>query len=626
MKKIISILSILFCLTAHAQETVAITKDSTGNAYVLFVRDDSIAVVFRGKHTALTTDGYFAKDFSAFDLKLVGFLKFDKIAATLAELQKKTEISVIVDTIKVEPIPTSNSVIEVFPKQARYSKSRYIIEPTDWGKVSEKSQRITGMSGYDFAPIEANKGENIWKYGAWTQTYTSIAGKRDIWREGNATYYLKPSGYSTNMSYNLMDFDLRFPDFSLPEGKYVIMQPTPLRERGVNNYLKKGVSFAKDAAGAKGYRFISDAWLLDLGCPPAYVEGSQEAMDKWCEEIDADVLLRSFINNVYEPNKNAGYVMLNWETVGNRWHKRQDKLIGCLAYWRDNAHTAKMALWTVSGIGLGRPILQGSGLDFSELLTFDGDLESFQKKYKDFVGVDFSYAKYADVGHIGGYMNYPIEEGVVHHYLTELLLHRKFNPGKPVLATVWFDMEFINNFDLERVRVDSEAGTYFAQVKPKVFPSVAFNWGVWTMLGDGFDCWSDPNWWSENKSDWGWGAKDSDGKDLYNRFGEHVSKYSAQPMKAIDWMMSGVFAMSSNKDIINAKTEWKFVTLPTKSFYDRTVLVAYKPSHTGDSALVLILDGFGKIDGETIHSIMIEGKNYDLKTYGRFTSVVRLKL
>lgn len=625
MKKIISILSILFCLTAHAQETVAITKDSTGNAYVLFVRDDSIAVVYRGKHTALTTDGYFAKDFAAFDLKLTGFLKFDKIAATLAELQKKSDISVIVDTIKVDPIPTSNVVTEVFPKQARYSKSRYIIEPTDWGKVSDKSQSITGMSGYDFSPIEANQGENIWKYGAWTQTYTSIAGKRDIWRDGNATYYLKPSGYSTNTSYTLMDFDLRFPDFSLPEGKYVIMQPTPLRERGVNNYLRKGVSFAKDKGGDKGYAFVSDGWLIDLGCPYAYGVPQAE-FDKWSNEVDSDKLLQSFIENVYYPNRYKGYVMLNWEHVGHRWNVRKDKIIRCLEYWATHEHTAKMALWTVSGIGMGRPKFQGLDIDFTPMLTFGGNLTEFQKQFQEYVTVDFDYAKYVEIGHIGGYMNYPIEEGVIHHYLTELLLHRKFNQTKKVLATIWFDQELINNFDLERVKVESIDGTYFAQVKPKVFPSVAFNWGVWTMLGDGFDCWSDPNYWSETKSDWGWGAKDSNGNDLYNRFGEHVSKYSAQPMKAVDWMMSGVWAMSSNKDIIDAKTEWKFVTLPTKSFHEKTVMTAYKLSSDGNSALVLALDGFGKVDGETTHSIMIEGKNYDLKTYGRFTSVVRLKI
>ncbi len=621
MKKLISLLSIVFALNAQAQ-TKMLTSDTTGKAYVVFVREDSIAVVFQGRNTAFTSDGLFAKDFAAFDLSLKGFFRLEKIAEV-----KTPEIPIKKEEIIIPPIlpASSTGITKVFPAKANYGKSRYIIEPTDWSKVSAAPQSIEGMGGYDFAPIEANQGESIYRYGEWKQSYVSIAGKRDVWKDGNATYYLKPFGYSTDLSYNLMDFDLRFPDFTLPKGKLVVMQPTPLRERNVNIYLKKGVSFSKDAAGKDGYRFVADDWLTDLGCPIAYVT-TQAAMDKWCEQVDADELLNSFIDKIYYPNRDFGYVMLNWEAVGYRWNVRKDKLQRCLEYWQTHPHTAKLGLWTVSGISMGRPIFQGYGFDFSELLTFNGDLESFRQKYDDYIDVDFSYAKYADVGHIGGYQNYPMEDGVIHHYLMELLLHKKFNPNKPVLATIWFDHEPINNFDLERIKVVSDAGVYFAQVKPKVLPSTAFNWGVWTMLGYGFDCWSDPNYWSENKSEWGWGANDANGNPLPNNFGEFYSKYPAQPMKNIDWLMSGVWAMSQNKDIVESRSEWTFATLPTKSFHDKSLLLAYKLSNDGNEALVVALDGFGKVDGETTHSVSIAGKSYSLKTYGRFTSVIRLKL
>jgi hypothetical protein len=95
-------------------------------------------------------------------------------------------------------------------------------------------------------------------------------------------------------------------------------------------------------------------------------------------------------------------------------------------------------------------------------------------------------------------------------------------------------------------------------------------------------------------------------------------------MKNIDWMMSGAWAVSENKDIVEWKSDWNFVKLPSKCYTEKKVLIAYKVKN--NEALVLALDGFGKIDGETVHSFEIGGKSYNVKTKGRFTSVVRLKL
>lgn len=620
MKKILLLL--LVSISVFAQKTEVISRDTTGNVFVLFVRDDSVAVVYQGKHSAFTSDGIYAYDFSAFNMKIKGFMRYNGLKQSIEDAKNDT-CKQESDTTVIDP-PTDIKTV-MFPNPRNYGNARYIVEPTDWGKVSVNKSVVHNMQGFDFAPIEANQGESIYKYYEWNQGYISIKG-RDIWQDANKTYFIKPKGYNTDLTTNLMDFDLKFPDFTLPKNKIIVMQPTPKREIGVYNYLKKGVSYVKDRNDDKGYVFVSDGWLIDLGCPYAYDDrpNAKEIFDKWCEDVDADKLLQSFIENVYYPNRYKGYVMMNWEHVGNRWNVRKDKIIRCLEYWATHEHTAKMALWTVSGIGMGRPKFQGLGIDFTPMLTFQGTLDEFQKTYNEYVSVDFSYAKYVEIGHIGGYMNYPIEEGVIHHYLTELLLHRKYNPTKSILATIWFDQELINNFNLERVKVVSEDGTYFAQVKPKVFPSTAFNWGVWSMVGGGLDCWSDPNYWTDDKRFWGWGAKDINGNDLPNKHDEVGAKYPSQPIKAVDWMMSGVYSMSVNKDIIEAPTEWVFVTLPTKSFYDKRIMIAYKVN--GQDCLVLALDGFGKIDGETKHEFMINNKKYDIKTFGRFTSVVRLKL
>lgn len=620
MKKILLLL--LLSISCFAQQKGIITNDTTGNVVVLFIRNDSVAVAYQGKYSAFTSDGIYAYDFSAFNMKVKGFMRYNGLKDSIEEAKKdvcgepeKPNPPIIID-------PPTNGITVAFPEPKNYGNARYFIEPLDYGNVSLKKGKIHNMQGFDFAPIEANQGSNIYEYKEWNQGFVSIKG-RDVWVDGNKTYFIKPKGYNTDTKTNLMDFDVKFPDFTLPKNKIVVIQPTPKREIGVNNYLKKGVTYVKGKTDSQGFDFVSDDWLTDLGCPPAYT-ATQAQMDKWCNEVDSDKLLESFINAVYYPNRYKGYVMLNWEHVGYRWNVRKDKIIRCLEYWATHEHTAKMALWAVSGIQVSKSKFQGLNRDYTPLLEFEGTVEEFQDKFSDYATVDFSYAKFVEIGHIGGYMNYPTEEGIIPHYLTELLLHRKYNKGKTVLTTFWFDQELINNFNLEWLKVNGADGTYYAQVKPKIFPSVAFNIGVWSIVGDGLDCWSDPNHWTEDSRWWGWGAKDVNGNNLPNHFDEVNAKYPAQPMKAVDWMMSGVWAMSENKDIIDAPTEWTFIQLPTKAFYEKTVMIAYKVK--GNEALVLALDGFGKIDNETKHEFMINGKKYDIKTYGRFTSVIRLKL
>ena len=623
----------LIAFSALSQDKV-IPIDSTSNIYVLFVRPDSVGVAYKAKQGSFVSDGIFAKDYAGFNLKLSGFVKFDKVFPNLSDVQTSKPITtspiitnpVITNPVITTPIgtnPNTNQVTNAFPTSGRYSGSRYLVEAADWGRVSDKPLSIVGMNGYDFSPIEMDQ-ISTWVYGDWKQTYLSVKGNRDIWIDGGKTYFLKPVGYSTNTDYNLMDFDLRFPNFTLPKNKTVVMQPTPKREIGVYNYLKKGVSAVKDRRDDKGYVFVSDGWLIDLGCPAPYTS-TKEDMDRWCAEVDSDKLLNAFIQYVYYPCRWSNVVLLNWEHVGNRWNVRQDKILRCLEYWRTHEHTAKLGMYAVNGVSLGRPKFQGLNHDYTDLLTFEGTLEEFQRKFNEDVSVDMTYAKYVEIAMVGGYMNYPIEEGVLHHYLFELLMHRKFNQGKTILANTWFDMEFIQGFNIGRERVDSEDGSYYAQVKPKIFPSIAFNWGVWSVaLGDGIDVWSDPNYWTEDKRYWGWAAKDLQMNDLPMKHDEVVARYPSQPMKSIDWIMSGVYSVSVNKDIVEHSSDWKFVTLPTKSFHNKSVLIAYKIKD--GEVLVLALDAFGKPDGEVVHEFQINGKKYDVKTFGRFTSVVRFKL
>lgn len=210
MKKLILLL--LLSLSVVAQDKRIFSVDDTEKVYVLFVRNDSVGVVYQGKNSAFTADGIYAYDFTAFDMSLQGFIRFDGLKKTIEAAQKDvctnkvdTTSSVVVVPVVVNP-PLSEISTVAFPKPLNYPKARYLIEAADWGNVSDQKSTIKNMQGFDFAPIEMNQGKTIWEYNNWNQNYISIKG-RDIWKDGNKTYFVKPRGYNTDLSTNLMDFD-----------------------------------------------------------------------------------------------------------------------------------------------------------------------------------------------------------------------------------------------------------------------------------------------------------------------------------------------------------------------------------------------------------------------------------
>lgn len=620
MKKIIFLL--LVSIASLAQDR-AITLDTTGNAYVAFLRPDSVMVLFQGRRTVFSTDGLFAKDFMANNLRFIGFVDLKKKGSTLPPPPPDPII-----------LPSGGDINDTSKKTAAFGENefqrpRYMVEPLHWASFDESSSKMTinGMQGYDFAPFVANQRE-FYSYGDWNQEYLSVSGNKNVWEINGVKYFLSPPGYVANDG-NMMDFDIKFPNFTVPASKMVIVQAVPSRELGVNNYLNKGITHAKNASNGKGFIFVSDEWINSLGAPPAYTS-SQEDFDRWCENVDGDKLLSNFINYVYGPTKDIGYVMLNWEAVGNRWRKRQDKIIRCLKYWKEHEHTSLMSLWTVSALKMGRPVFTGLNIDFTGMLEYSGSLDGFRQKFGDYVAIDDTYSKYVEVGHVGSYMNHPIEQGIIHHYISEMAINKKFYPDKKYIFTFWHDIEIVDSKSLELgwVKVDYGSGAYFSQVKPRVPPSVMFNVGAWSMLGGGIDLWSDGHYWSDNKSFWGWGAKDLSMKDLPMKWefidNQNVAKYPSQSIKGVDWLMKGIWAVSENKKIVENGSDWVFVEPPTRSFHNKSALIAYKV-YNGE-ALVLVLNDFVSHDSVVDNEFTINGVKRVVRTYGRFTSVVKLKL
>ncbi|MFB0909123.1 MAG: hypothetical protein QMB03_12785, partial [Spirosomataceae bacterium] len=185
------------------------------------------------------------------------------------------------------------------------------------------------------------------------------------------------------------------------------------------------------------------------------------------------------------------------------------------------------------------------------------------------------------------------------------------------------NQELVGDFPLTR----RDYANYYCYIKPAVFPQTMFNWGVWTVaVGDGFDCWYDPWYVTNDISQNGFNCFNSREKDLPIAL---PAQYPHSPLKNVDDLMAGVWAVSQHKDIIEAKTNWRFIQTPDESLFGRKPMIAYKFSEKASEALVLIYDAFS---GETVteHQTTIQlpdgtNKPLNVKTFGTRTSVMRVK-
>jgi hypothetical protein len=487
------------------------------------------------------------------------------------------------------------------------SDARYFLGAVGWRDVSSSPQ--DGLSGYDYNPLVFEKGEQPWAFGDWIQNDVYATGKRAVGPE-----------YLVDTTTRLYEFDVKFPEFSLPAGKVVAVDAET--ERSSDNMLKRGVTFAKSTTDkSKEIHFLGDEWLHKVGCPPAY-SSSPAAFQAWLRNTPADVILRSFQDRVRNYT-GYGYIMLNWEAVMfNVPDDQRYKLSGVFKWYAEQNYNAKLGAWMQAGFNMSRAAFEGDfRFDLYDGITnFKGTASEFRNRYKCFGGQP-DYAKHLDVLLIGGYQNFATNDGIIHHYLLEYLANKKFFPSKLVLASIWHDQEHLQGWKLTPVTPAGAAYTFWN--KPAVFNQTMYNWGVWTVaVGDGFNLWSDPVKWTNNVKDYPVGAVDFYGNQLTGTGGK---MYARNNLKNIDWLMRGVWEVSQHSDIINAKTKWIFPVSVEDSYARKTVLTAYKLSTDGAEALVLSLDMFS---GAGVNESPLPKPPFGqgITTNGTWTTVQRIKL
>lgn len=489
-------------------------------------------------------------------------------------------------------------------------------------KAGDKSKN-TGLSGFNYSPLMIYQAEIAWKVKDWKQEFVYDENQLTTIIDGDLTYTFRPD-YNPDYGSQLADFDLKFPDFSIPEGKMTVLQMTPLREKKNQLYHKKGITYGREGPIAERYIFVGDDWLWALGCPPAY-KSSQKEFDDWLARIPAAKILKSFQDRMI-PLRDYGYIMLNWEAVAHRLNgPHREKITACLRWFAQQNFHAKLNAWNESPIKISRVNLESdsSPVDFEGAIYFTGNLADFSRKYNRRIQrYEADHSQLLDVLHVGGYMNFPTNYSTIHHYMLEYLLNKKYFPEKQILATIWSNQELVGDFPLTR----RDYKNYYCFIKPAVFPQTMFNWGVWTVaVGDGFDCWYDPWYVTNDVSQNGFGCYDSRNNDLPLAL---PAQYPHSPLKNVDDLMAGTWAVSQHKDIIEAKTNWRFMQTPDESFFGRKPMVAYKFKNS-EEALILVYDAFS---GEIVtdHQITVQlpnGTNRALKvkTFGTRTSVIRTK-
>lgn len=525
---------------------------------------------------------------------------------------------------------------------------------TPYQKVREQTAfniNLSELGGFELSPmITYMDNAEPWLGKRFVQHHLSIESKanRKQWKDGLLRYYFQPGGASYDPNSKLPQFPEQHPSYQLPKGKLSILNYS-FNGKDDTKILDQGHSYIFSYGLPQSQRsfYDYDKWLYEAGCPKAY-STSSEAVMSWLDKVDERVLLNSFKRNFYEKYKNFGYVVMNWEAIGWAHGKSFWKLQRCFDYWKSQKPKAKLAIWGKGGFVLNR--LQIESNDYLSLLTRaitqKQDLNNFRKgiTQSNPLAVDDFYAQSADVLFIGGYLNYPTNFGYVHHFLIQHMLNKMYFPQKKSILSWWNHQEFVGDFQRTMTSFKGRNGRFISkEIKPMVFPDAMHNASMWAhAFCDGGDLWSEPYARMEDERYLGASteAYDENGRKMRAQFKPNSNaQHVFQNHQNIDRWESAKWAVSQNKDIIEANTDWYFLSskrsgsnerftrseevLPSVSLYRKTPLVAAKRSADGKEVLMMIYDAWADPTRSQEISVNVDGKVVDVSVFGRYTSLVR---
>lgn len=572
----------------------------------------------------------------------MNFSGYPKVTDGFSYLRADGSVREVLAKLKIENGKLSDEQwSRPFMNDKNYEKGFYIGLGEKSNTAALQNVDISEMAGFDLSVIEVytEKGK-YWNARNWLQQYITVPGKRMTTDTvNNAIYFWNPAQYVSESI--LPDFYDAFPEFTLPKGKIVKFSYVAGTDIDGEKATKRGVSFVHNVPKVARRAWMDyDGWLYESGCPKAYTT-TEEVVNQWLERIDANILRKNFAE-VVSPNTKTGYLSLNFEPIGV-WNS--SKNIGKIGFAlqelkRQNAE-GEFAIWSLNPRGVSRAKFEGERdtQGMTNVLKWQGSgFEAYSRTFSALPtrNVWNSVRDAVTVSQVGNYCNDLRNVGTIYHLMTEGLISKKIEPTKKALANIWHEVETMDWQLGEQTHRTSSGEVFRVKLKPIVPPDLMQSWGVWSMWLDGLDLWSDPNTKVDNPDLWGSKAMELDTeKYRENRFGERLSSYPFQSQKNIDWLMAGVWAMSVNKDIIEANTpiEYPDVTLPdgrrvtgdnklpTEAFVRGFPLVMKK--RDDDSRDILYTAYWGHNPANKAVKIVVDGQEIIIR--GQYTSVVRVK-
>ncbi|WP_304234809.1 hypothetical protein [Jiulongibacter sediminis] len=517
---------------------------------------------------------------------------------------------------------------------------------------------ITDLEGMDIAPLDLFEDKQ------YCQTYIHIAANpaknRRVLVTGNQTYYWMPQSHSFDNSL-LPGFYKTFPDFSLPSGKIGTHQFKFEDDYPMRRADNKGFTFSPLKPYGQSHFYDYDGWGLNNGLPPAYSVSSAERQAAW-DAIPEANLRNAFLDTVVNPHKGRGLVTLNFEVfVG--LNLDDSKMINTLQQWTNANPSALFAFWAGGHGAIRSNRIQFESNSNPALTTPDlkwtgsfNDWVSQRHGVSIFAASWYIFREIATCYYVNDlYQSDFDNEGWIHHAMCQTVMNKKFKPEK---KCIWVDshkVEYGLDGELvDRLHIKDDARNMVTQfrAKPIVSPGQMFSRALFGYgFADGMELWETPFYIHEDP--YYHGLVGDDNQDQFGVLldtrakdygdGRTPGKYvpDARSMKGVDWHVAAMWAISENKDIIEANTSWDFLDfsvdggatyktgdekLLSETYINRLPIAICKSNNAGTECLVLFLNPFQNPLVEQSYKIKINGVVHDIFQVGDYASCIRITL
>ena len=521
-------------------------------------------------------------------------------------------------------------------------------QPFDQSNSMPLNVDVEDMRGFALAPVTVYRETNPnWQFRDWLQHYVYIPVEegqdRRVWQDNDKEYFVMPESYVVPADLTAPTYTDTFPNYSVANGKIAATIPRPVTDLGVYAALNKGYTSILSLGNenvpiAKRFVMDYDNWIYDTGLPYG---ATNEQVYNWATTVSQSALQSGFnqIGGSYD------MLYLDWEAVVYRdYSPAYQKFANVFKAYHDAGNTAKLGIWNMAGIK-ANPFLT-TRAEFLRDLKFTGSMSQWTALYGSSSTYTISPAAIVDqldVFDVGSYLNYPTQSGYLYQAVSNYMLNKKFYPDTPSVWFFWDQQEAMQEWGTDTIdRLKTDGTPFTEQVKMVVFPSVMQTVGAWSYaFMDGGIMWNDHNSLGTNPDDYGWSGRihTVDGQSMPDSYGPGAQVNYGQGFQNIDWYEAGKWAVSENKDILEASTPWEMVeikpsgsttwrtgdaTLPSEAMFDEAPFGALKRSADGREALLLLYDGFNDGATKTTHTIRVAGVNFDIDVFGQYTSVVRL--